>query len=89
MLKVNNLSWTQWLTEANPAAVYLIVNAQAKPAPTDILYANDWIAEAFRIYDSTPLAHLSEQGFWLILLKPSSYGELGKVMDNGIFSDPS
>lgn len=86
---MNKLNWTQWLTETDPAPVYLMLNAQIKPAPTNILYANDWIEDAFRIYDNTTLAHITDQGPWLILLKPSSYPALGRLMDNDIFNDPS
>lgn len=80
---------TQWLTEPDPTSVYLMVNAQVKPNPVEILYANDWIEDAFRIYDGTPLAHITEQSPWLILLKPSSYQSLGRLMDSSVFSDPS
>ncbi|HCM61462.1 MAG TPA: DUF4123 domain-containing protein [Morganella sp. (in: Bacteria)] len=83
------LNTTQWLTETDPAPIYLMVNTQAKPNPVEILYANDWIEDAFRIYDSTPLAHITEQSPWLILLKQSSYPALGRLMDSGVFSDPS
>lgn len=82
-------NWTQWLTETDPMRVYLMVNVQAKPNPVEILYANDWIEDAFRIYDNTPLAHIAEQGPWLILLKPSSYKALGRLTDTGVFSDLS
>lgn len=80
---------TQWLTEADPMRVYLMVNRPANPDPVEILYAHDWIDDAFRIYDSTPLAHIAEQSPWLILLKPSSYPVPGKLTDAGAFSDPS
>lgn len=80
---------TQWLTEADPMRVYLMVNRPANPDPVEILYAQDWIDDAFRIYDSTPLAHIAEQSPWLILLKPSSYLVPGKLTDTRAFSDPS
>jgi hypothetical protein len=86
---MNKLTWTQWLTDSHPADVYLIVNVQATPSPINTLYAGDCIDEAFRLYDSTPLAHIADVGFWLVRLKTAACRELGKLMDNGVFSDPS
>lgn len=86
---MNTLNWTQWLTENTPAAVYLMVNAQVTPGPVEILYAHDWIEDAFRIYSGTPLAHIAEQSPWLIRLKAASYPAFGRLADSGTLSDPS
>lgn len=86
---MTGLNTTQWLTETDSSPVYLMVNVLADPNPVEILYANNWVEDAFRIYDSTPLAHITAQSPWLILLKTSSYPVLGRLMDSGAFSDPS
>ncbi|WP_340617792.1 DUF4123 domain-containing protein [Xenorhabdus entomophaga] len=82
-------SWTTWLSAPNKAPVFLIVNQLAAPNPVDIFYANDWVAQAFPLYSGTPLAHLMEQGPWLIQPKAGSLAPLGRLLDRWAFSDES
>ncbi|HFT1529140.1 TPA: DUF4123 domain-containing protein [Providencia stuartii] len=81
--------WTTWLSEPHRDPVYLLLNTLAQPNPTDVLFANDWIEQAFPLYNGTPLAHLIAQSPWLVKLKPSAAVPLGQLLDRKGFSDPS
>ncbi|PHM33561.1 hypothetical protein Xmau_04512 [Xenorhabdus mauleonii] len=81
--------WTTWFSAPNKAPVFLIVNQLAAPNPVDIFYANDWVAQAFPLYSGTPLAHLMEQGPWLIQPKAASLSSLGRLLDRRALSDES
>ncbi|MDX7987857.1 DUF4123 domain-containing protein [Xenorhabdus sp. 12] len=82
-------SWTAWFSAPDKAPVFLIVNQLAVPNPVDIFYANDWVAQAFPLYSGTPLAHLMEQGPWLIQPKADSLSSLGRLLDRRALSDES
>ncbi|WP_323872129.1 DUF4123 domain-containing protein [Xenorhabdus doucetiae] len=84
-----NTSWTTWLNTPHKAPVFLIVNQLAVPNPVDLFYANDWVAQAFPLYSGTPLAHLMEQGPWLIQPKADSLTSLGHLLDRRALSDES
>ncbi|MEX6221174.1 hypothetical protein AB6G21_11270 [Providencia hangzhouensis] len=46
--------WTTWLTASNTDPIYLLLNTLATtPNPTDLLFANDWVQQAFPIYNGT------------------------------------
>lgn len=81
--------WTTWLTEPNRDPVYLLLNTLAQPNPTDVLFANDWVEQAFPLYNGTPLAHLIAQSPWLVKLKPSALAPLGQLLDRKGLSDSS
>ncbi|WP_338803074.1 DUF4123 domain-containing protein [Xenorhabdus griffiniae] len=82
-------SWTTWLGEPDKSPVYLIVNPLAAPSPVNTLYANDWVEQAFPLYNGTPLAHLMEQGPWLIQPKMDCLPPLARLLDRRAFSDGS
>ncbi|WP_318839903.1 DUF4123 domain-containing protein [Providencia sp. PROV100] len=79
--------WTTWLTASNTDPIYLLLNTLATPNPTDLLFANDWVEQAFPIYNGTALAHLIGQSPWLVKLKPSAYAPLGQLLDRKGLSD--
>ncbi|MEQ1963122.1 DUF4123 domain-containing protein [Xenorhabdus khoisanae] len=82
-------SWTTWMGGSDKLPVYLIINPLATPNPVNILYVNDWVEQAFPLYSGTPLAHLMEQGPWLIQPKVNSLPTLARLLDCRAFSDGS
>ncbi|WP_438873196.1 hypothetical protein [Providencia hangzhouensis] len=44
------------------------------------MFANDWVEQAFPIYNGTALAHLIGQSPWLVKLKPSAYAHWGNCL---------
>ncbi|MFP4815722.1 DUF4123 domain-containing protein [Providencia hangzhouensis] len=69
-----------WLTASNTDPIYLLLNTLATPNPRQLLFANDWVEQAFPIYNGTALAHLIGQSPWLVKLKPSAYAPLGNCL---------
>jgi hypothetical protein len=83
------ISWATWLGESGKPPVYLMINPLAMPNPVNTLYVNDWVEQAFPLYNGTPLAHLVEQGAWLIQPKADSLPLLAHQLDRRAFSDDS
>lgn len=82
-------TWTSWLNSSPQSSVCFFLNTLADPNPVKRFYQQDWIDEAFSIYQGTDLAHLSEVGPWLVKVKPSRLANIGIQLDNSPFSDNS
>ncbi|CBJ80227.1 conserved hypothetical protein [Xenorhabdus bovienii str. Jollieti] len=81
--------WITWLHAQEKAPIFFIVNQLAIPNPVDTFYANGWVEQAFPLYNGTPLAHLMEQGPWLIQPTADSLVPLGRLLDRHALSDSS
>ncbi|WP_446471072.1 DUF4123 domain-containing protein [Xenorhabdus stockiae] len=82
-------NWTIWLGGSDQSPAYLIINPLAALNPVNTLYVNNWVEQAFPLYSGTPLAHLMEQGPWLIQPKVDCLPTLARLLDCRAFSDGS
>ncbi|PHM62637.1 DUF4123 domain-containing protein [Xenorhabdus ishibashii] len=82
-------SWATWLGGSDKSPVYLMINPLSVPNPVNTLYVNNWVEQAFPLYSGTSLAHLMEQGPWLIQPKMDCLSTFARLLDHRAFSDGS
>lgn len=82
-------TWAQWLCTPQREPLFFILNSLAQPNPLTCFYQQDWVEQAFALYQDTPLQPMVLQGPWLIQPKITALPAIAAALQKRAFSDQS